>query len=257
MRRFRWVAFVGVVALVGAGVALAYHNVSTDDVTATFDITQRQQLRVRTCPGREGEQYVERTDFYRGVMHSDDPRLTGELRIVAVYIKDTVAGDGATVAKAEIRVPNTDRVKARGGYSAVLERTDQETIQLPGRRANDDFMEGYWVMRVAGAAPTTANQRQAPFPSGLLLANFSAETLDDGRLVLRDPSRDGNTENTADSDGGEGDTGELGQETGGEIRDDTPMGSSDAGETNDEDNPAIIQTSSCTHFDDWDDDFTD
>ncbi len=241
-----------------AGVAVAGHRTRTNDITTTFDVERVAHKEPRTCAGVDGGAYVERTDLYRGEMYSEeDPRLAGDLQIEAHTLIDTNTGDGITVAKVRL-FDETGREKFNGGYSATLDRFEEDEESVEGLVAQvtgdegDNFAEGFWFSKVKGVGGE-GDDNEGPTPAGLLAANVHINIVDEmddpttaGMIAPHDDGRQGRVD-----EGDESDSGELGQETHAEEWEDEP----DEGEDNDEDNPAIVQTGSCTDFSDWDNDW--
>lgn len=239
------------VLVLGAGIAVAGHRTRTNDVTTTFDVTRTANSTPKTCEGTDGGAYVERSDTYEGEMFSDDPRLSGDLRIFAHTLIDTNTGDGITVAKVHLFDPDTGREKFGGGYSATLDRFhDEGMLPIPQDDEFDNFAEGFWFSKVKGVGGE-GDDNQGPTPAGLLAANVHINIVEE-----TDPENAGKIKEEANGDQGEveddADSGELGQETHAEEWDDEDEGGED---DNDEDNPAVVQTGSCSDFSDWDNDW--
>ncbi len=243
---------VAAVVVLLAGAAIAGHRTRTDDVTATFDVERVAHNEPRTCAGVDGGAYVERTDTYRGQMYSEDPRLQGNLRIVAHTLVDTTTGDGITVSKLHLFDPETGREKFGGGYSATLDRFEEEEGVSNGfgllSEEPNNFMEGYWFSKVKGMGGE-GDDNEGEHRAGLLAANFHAnvdESTDPQHAGKIEPGDEGAQDEVGDG----ADSGELGQETHAEGWDDE-----NDEDDNNEDNPAVVQTGSCTDFSDWDNDW--
>jgi hypothetical protein len=104
MRKLRtWLAVVGTLALVTAGVAVATHKqdrTHTDSVAATFTASQTR-VHSKTCTGSDGA-YRQFRSAWRGTS-TGDPRLTGALRLHAHGLVNTTTDRGQVVGHVWIR----------------------------------------------------------------------------------------------------------------------------------------------------------
>ena len=103
MRRITWIA-VAVLALAGAGAAIAWHGnlLKTDAVTAEFSAT-RTSLKERTCTGTDGHTYRYANVVLAGTMTSGDSRLNGGVLFRLTIREDVKTGLGTTEGRVWIR----------------------------------------------------------------------------------------------------------------------------------------------------------
>src|SRR3990170_7135051 len=103
MRRITWIA-VAVLALAGAGAAIAWHGnlFKTDAVTAEFSAT-RTSLKERTCTGTDGHTYRYANVVLAGTMTSGDSRLNGGVLFRLAIREDATTGLGTTEGRVWLR----------------------------------------------------------------------------------------------------------------------------------------------------------
>src|SRR3989304_6800539 len=103
MRRITWIA-VAVLALAGAGAAIAWHGnlFRTDAVAAEFSAT-RTSLKERTCPGTDGHTYRSANMVLAGQMTSGDSRLNGGALFRLTIREDVTTGLGPTQGRGWLR----------------------------------------------------------------------------------------------------------------------------------------------------------
>src|SRR3989304_2669236 len=103
MRRITWIA-VAVLALAGAGAAIAWHGnlFRTDAVAAEFSAT-RTSLKERTCTGTDGHTYRYANVVLAGTMTSGDSRLNGGVLFRLAIREDATTGLGTTEGRVWLR----------------------------------------------------------------------------------------------------------------------------------------------------------
>jgi len=117
MRRLTWIA-VAVLALAGAGAAIAWHGglLKTEKVTADFR-ADRMSLKERTCVGTDGDTYRDANVVLVGTM-SGDSRLTGRA-VFRLKLRENVTG-GLGTAEGRMWVRDGDWTKASAHVIGVI-----------------------------------------------------------------------------------------------------------------------------------------
>jgi hypothetical protein len=153
MRKLRWPALVGVLALIGTGAAVASMGGSprTDPVSAEINAVRTALIAQAFCPGEDGF-YRQAVEEFRGTITSSDARLSGNVVVVARTLLNLATGFGTDRGSAVITDPATGRVKGKVKLTAVL----------------SPFFVGNGVL--VGTARGAGD-----LPSGVVVANYTSQ----------------------------------------------------------------------------------
>lgn len=145
---------------------------NTDDVTASFGLSEVARSQERTCEGADGT-YLELHQEHAGPIASTDERLDGTLTTHTSILVNSVTGLGTTYGTFQIRDPVTNVLKVDARFDGALDAGGRMNGFATGKVLGDGpaFLSAAISIVFAGPAGTSVGDMGSP--AGLVVSDIA------------------------------------------------------------------------------------